>query len=237
MGGGIAKLIELTRGQLVVFFGYTGVGKSTCIKRVGNTIKKRGVKAKTIRIKNYYPFSSLLLRLYGMKKGINQRRWISIASQNLGKTGIKLEILKLSIMLDLPVNIFHLIVTSILKIRLFLYLKRIVLIEDYIFERLVDLLYANQNYGVNLRIVNTSSNLLLRLKPNNTTEVVLVANNLNLKNRWNRRKSDSEHPEYLKIQHRMIEYCKQNANDLIFVETDDKSIIDVLEEILSKLYA
>jgi len=230
-------LIELTRGQLVVFFGYTGVGKSTCIKGVGNSLKKRGVKAKTIRIKNYYPFSSLLLRLYGMKKGINRRRWISIASQNLGKTGIKLEILRLSIMLDLPVNIFHLIVTSILKIRLFLYLKRVVLIEDYIFERLVDLLYANQDYGVNLRIVNTSSNLLLRLKPNNTTEVVLVANNLNLKNRWNKRKSDFEHPEYLKIQHTMIEYCKQNANDLVFVETDDKSIIDVQEEILSKLYA
>lgn len=218
---------------MLTFFGYTGVGKSTQIELLAHSLELKGLRVKQAYVKIYYPLTRLLLKYYGEKDP--NPRWISNAPCRLGAPRARL--FRSSITFDLTINIFPLLIVSIFKLRIFLLLKYIVLVEEYLLEIITDYMHAYGTCRLNFRLVNVLINVLVRFISKETTIVILVANRSSLEERWIERKTVFEHPEYLKTQRAVIEFCRKHMDNCICIETDNKSITEVHRELLSRLSA
>ena len=220
-----------TTSRLLIFYGQTGVGKSTQIRLLARRLEKRGLKVRCARVKPYYPLTRLLLKYCG-KTDPSIRRWISHAACNLCASHASL--FKSTIAIDSAINILTLLIASIFKVHIFLRLKHVVIVEEYLLETVTDYRYACENRYLNLRLGLVLVNLLLRFIPRDSIEVILASNCSSLEDRGIKRRSSSENSEYLATQQVIMEFCKKNMNNSIYIDTDNKNINDVHREILSK---
>ncbi len=220
-----------TTSRLLIFYGQTGVGKSTQIRLLARRLKERGLKVKCARVKPHYPLTRLLLKYCG-KTDPSIGRWISHAPCNLSASHTSL--FKSTIAIDSAVNILPLLIASIFKIHIFLRLKHVVIVEEYLLETATDYRYACENRYLNPRLGLVLVDLLLRFITKDSTAVILTANHSSLRDRSTKRGSILENSQYLATQQAIMEFCKKNLKSLIHIDTANKNIQDVHREILSK---
>lgn len=220
-----------TSSKLLIFYGQTGVGKSAQIRLLARRLAKRGLKVKYARVKPYYPLTRLLLKYCG-KTAPSTRRWITSAPCNLCATHTLL--FKSAITLDSATNILPLFISSIFRIHIFLRPKHVVIAEEYLLETVTDYKYACKTRYLNPRLGLVMINLLLRFIPKDSIVVILASSYSSLEDRWTKRRSILENSQYLETQQVIMEFCKKNLKNLIYIDTDNKNIKDVHYEILSK---
>jgi len=183
----------MDKGKLIAFLGPVGVGKSTIIKNLAETLRARGFRIHITFIKAFHGSSYLLwyialrlvLKSKILKKRITHKElapWYVLGRLH---PPLAKNILTLSLFLDATTNIP-------LKLGLIAFYKKMgftVLSEEYIYSTLLDYMYSYRKVINTNRLIRALLLLLTyyisRFHPD--VAIYLVANISMLKNRWAKR--------------------------------------------------
>jgi len=221
------------RGEIIVFLGPTGVGKSTIIKYLVQALRIRGFKVSTMFIKAYhgpaYVLWVLAAKLLGIKK--SYAPWFVIPSILYNKKLARV-LATISAYLDAFINV----PVKILLILLFKLLGYTVIIEEYIPATVLDYVLSHIDLGSRVKLpLKVLYVLGIRHKPN--VVVFLSAPVCCLRLRWSIRSKGDPNLKYVLLQlYKLPDLCSTMGYYTIKVNTEFQRPINTLVQVLNFLH-
>lgn len=216
-----------------MFVGTVGSGKSTQMKLLACSLKRRGLRVKTTFIKTGHLFAYvmelvLVKILFGMPKDRHPIRLLIEDKPCLFK-----RLFRLWLVLDTLSVLIRFIVTVSIPLKL----KRVVIVEEYFDAAIADYIYLAEVLNLPLKNVSHAVNFMTRLfeshKPMQT--LFLDAENTVLENRWNQRSSFSEKPEYIRMQRKLLYSIARFSSSFLYTETSNKTVAETHKIIMNHL--
>lgn len=217
------------KGKLIVFLGPVGVGKSTIIRGLTQTLRARGFKVSTVLIKSFHGPSYILwvfiAKMLGIKSGYAP--WFVIPRS--GRTNLAKVLGAISRYLD----IFLLIPLKLMKIKLLKSIGYYVISEEYLYSTLLDYAYpisdlkrGSKFVDIPIRVLNA---LISKYVPDST--IVLIASMPELRRRWALRGYGDPQLRYVAMQYMFL----SRLSHALIIDTTSMSIKETLDKILSEV--
>ena len=214
--------IDVLKPCVIAFAGTVGSGKSTQMKLLALTLKRRGVKVKTSSLKTGHIFAYFLQII--LAKMLTRRRDVfPIRALIEEKSHIFRKLFKLWLYLD----VVSIAVKFLFSVLIPLKLGYVVLVEEYIPATIADYIYLSKIIGFALKPKSFAITFPLRLMYTGgfTHTIFTDAENDVLKNRQRRRGSFEEKEDYLSMQRNLLlSISRKLSNRLLYLDTGKRTI-------------
>ena len=223
-----SKVYNRARLQVIAFLGPVGVGKSTQMRLLAYRLRSKGLKVKTTFLLKGHLFSHffeiILAKIFCKSRGEKASAMRTLLDKN--PSAFK-KIFKLWLIVDTITICLKFLVSIYIPIKL----GNIVLVEDYIPSTITHYRYYCQCLKLPLSSINFSSKLALTLMSRFSTRIIFqdVPTEV-LKSRWRAKDLFIERENY--VHHTRRENLlsllqKLLSNNLIYIETDNRSVGEV----------
>lgn len=217
-----------------MFVGTVGAGKSTQMKLLAFTLKSKGLKTKVTFIKTGHIFAYLLEVFLTRILCLNRKDAHPIRALIEDRPLIFKKLFQFWLILDM----LSILVRFIFAVYLPLKIGKVVLVEEYLPATIADYIYLAK--AVNLPVknilfaVNYALKLLCLCSP--TLTIFLDASISCLADRWHKRGSLNEKPDYLKMQRTLLLKISKNLSSyFLYINTGDKTMKETHELIVSHI--
>jgi broad-specificity NMP kinase len=229
-------MIMPTRGKLVVFLGPVGVGKSTIIRGLTQTLKANGLKVSTVFIKvfhgpSYIPWA-LMARILGVESKCAP--WCMMLRSG------RIDLAKILTSISLYLDIFFVIPLKLLKITLLRNSGYYVISEEYLYSTLFDYIYNIYIFDLKMRgrLMNIPIRVLNTLVAKYTPDIIiiLVTNIPELRRRWTIRGYGEHNLHYILAQYTFLNEFLCRFNNVITIDTTGLNVKETLALVLKVVY-
>jgi GTPase SAR1 family protein len=223
-----------TRGKLVVLLGPVGVGKSTIIRGLTQTLKVNGLKVSTVFIKAFHGPSYVLWALTVRILGIESKYapWFIIPRSG------RINLAKVLATISLYLDVFFVIPLKLLKITLLRNSGYYVISEEYLYSTLFDYIYSDFDSKMRGRLTNIPIRILNTLVAKYTPDIIiiLIANIPELRRRWIIRGYGDPQPRYVLAQYAFLNRFLCRFNNVITIDTTGLNVKETLTMVLKVVY-
>jgi thymidylate kinase len=223
-----------TRGKLIVFLGPVGVGKSTIIKGLTQTLKANGLRVSTVFIKAFHGPSYVLWALTAKILSVESKYapWFMISRSG------RINLAKILTSISLYLDLFFVIPLKLLKITLLRNSGYYVISEEYFYSTLFDYIYSRFDLKMRGRLMNILIRILNTLTVKYTPDIIiiLVADISELKRRWTIRGYGDPQPRYISAQYVFLNRFLCRFNNVITIDTTDLNVKEILTMVLKVVY-
>jgi GTPase SAR1 family protein len=223
-----------TRGKLVVLLGPVGVGKSTIIRGLTQTLKVNGLKVSTVFIKAFHGPSYVLWALTVRILGIESKYapWFMIPRSG------RINLAKVLATISLYLDVFFVIPLKLLKITLLRNSGYYVISEEYLYSTLFDYIYSGFDLKMRGRLMNIPIRILNTLAAKYTPDIIIifVANIPELRRRWIIRGYGDSQPHYVLAQYAFLNRFLCRFNNAITIDTTGLNVKKTLTMVLKVVY-
>jgi energy-coupling factor transporter ATP-binding protein EcfA2 len=223
-----------TRGKLVVLLGPVGVGKSTIIRGLTQTLKANELKVSTVFIKAFHGPSYVLWALMARILGVESKYapWFMIPRSG------RINLAKVLATISLYLDIFFVIPLKLLKITLLRNSGYYVISEEYLYSTLFDYIYPDFDSKMRGRLMNIPIRVLNTLAARYTPDIIIifVANIPELRRRWIIRGCGDPQPHYILAQYAFLNRFLCRFNNAITIDTTGLNVKETLTMVLKVVY-
>jgi energy-coupling factor transporter ATP-binding protein EcfA2 len=227
-----------TRGKLVVLLGPVGVGKSTIIRGLTQTLKVNGLKVSTVFIKAFHGPSYVLWALMARILGIESKYapWFMISRSG------RINLAKVLATISLYLDVFFVIPLKLLKIILLRNSGYYVISEEYLYSTLFDYIYpdfdSKMRCRLTSRLTNTPIRILNTLAAKYTPDIIiiLIASIPELRRRWIIRGYGDPQPRYVLAQYAFLNRFLCRFNNAITIDTTGLNVKETLTMVLKVVH-
>jgi GTPase SAR1 family protein len=227
-------MIMPTRGKLVVLLGPVGVGKSTIIRGLTQTLKANGLKVSTVFIKAFHGPSYVLWALMARILSVESKYapWFMIPRSG------RINLAKILATISLYLDVFFVIPLKLLKIILLRNSGYYVISEEYLYSTLLDYIYPGFNLKMRGRLMNIPIRILNTLAAKYTPDIIIifVANIPELRRRWTIRGYGDPQPHYILAQYTFLNRFLCRFNNAITIDTTGLNVKETLTMVLKVVY-
>lgn len=226
--------LVILQPRIIAFVGTVGAGKSTQIRLLASELKARGLRVKTTSIKTGHIFAYLLkvflakILVRGRKDVYPIRALIEDKPHLFGrifKFWLTLDMLSISIRFTLTIYIP-------------LKMRRIVIVEEYLFATIADYIYLARVLGLPFKAISPMIGFVLKLLQLGgiTQTIFLDALDKTLEKRWDKRSSLNEKTEYLQMQRTLLLFiAKFFSSSFLYLDTGNRTIGETHKLILQEI--
>jgi thymidylate kinase len=223
-----------TRGKLVVLLGPVGVGKSTIIRGLTQTLKANELKVSTVFIKAFHGPSYVLWALMARILGVESKYapWFMISRSG------RINLAKVLATISLYLDVFFVIPLKLLKIILLRNSGYYVISEEYLYSTLLDYIYSGFDSKMRGRLMNIPIRVLNTLVARYTPDIIiiLVTNIPELRRRWTIRGYGDPQPHYILAQYAFLNRFPCRFNNVITIDTTGLNVKETLTMVLKIVY-
>jgi hypothetical protein len=227
-------MIMPTRGKLVVLLGPVGVGKSTIIGGLTQTLKANGLKVSTVFIKAFHGPSYVLWALMARILGVESKYapWFMIPRSE------RINLAKVLATISLYLDVFFAIPLKLLKIILLRNSGYYVISEEYLYSTLFDYIYSGFDLKMRGRLMNIPIRVLNTLAARYTPDIIIifVANIPELRRRWIIRGYGDLQSHYILAQYAFLNRFLCGFNNVITIDTTGLNVKETLTMVLKVVY-
>jgi thymidylate kinase len=219
----------IRKGKLIVFLGPVGVGKSTIIRGLVQTLRSRGFRTYTVFIKAFHGPAYVLWAFIARLLNLNGKYapWFAISRSG------RIDLAKILLTLSIYFDTFFSIPLKLILVRALRRIGYYVISEEYLHSTILDYIYSMISINVKNRFVNAClevlSSLLNKYSPDIT--VVLTANVSELRHRWKTRGYGDPQLRYVLLQHAFL----NKLNDALHMNTSGIDIKEALHRVLNEV--
>jgi thymidylate kinase len=222
--------------RIIVFAGLVGAGKSTQMKLLASKLKTRGLRVKTTFLKTGHLFAYLLEVTLARMLASNRRDVYPVRALIQEKPRLFKKLFKLWLFLDALSISTRFLITIYLPSRI----HRIVIVEEYIPATIADYVYLAKAVGFPLEELAPTVSFMLRLLSlgGSFRTVFLDVRDDVLGERWERRASLDEKPDYLRMQRILLLFiAKKFSSSFLYIDATHKTIREVHELVMHHVMA
>jgi energy-coupling factor transporter ATP-binding protein EcfA2 len=222
------------RGKLIVFLGPVGVGKSTIIRGLTQTLKANGLKVSIVFIKAFHGPSYVLWALMARILGVESKYapWFMIARSG------RINLAKVLASISLYLDVFFVIPLKLLKIILLRSSGYYVISEEYLYSTLFDYIYPDFDSKMRDKLMNIPIRILNTLATKYTPDIIiiLVTNIPELRRRWIIRGYGDPQPRYVLAQYAFLNRFLCRFNNAVTIDTTGLNVKETLTMVLKVVY-
>lgn len=211
------EVSRVYRGNIVVFVGPVGAGKTTHLILLEHYLRRCGLRVKRTYLKTVFILTSTVVRLSNLLRFSEKISYI---------------VHRLSVALDLLLNVAILALLNMVRIRLASRRHNYVLVEEHLPGTLVDYVHAMLVFDLRRWFIRVLIDFLSRmLYIKNIRTIVVTCSSTSLPERWRMRGSRQERKTYIYVQRLVFDAWSRGDRGVSIVSTEGRKIIEVHREI------
>jgi deoxyadenosine/deoxycytidine kinase len=212
-------------GDIIVFLGTVGSGKSTQMMLLGSTLRKNGLRVKTVSLKTNHIFARLLAKVLASVLEDCRKDTYPIRTLIEDEPQIFRSLFSLWLFLDL----FSISLKFFFAVLLPKKLGYTILAEEYIPAAICDYMYISKALDLPMTAAWFAMELLLRLQHvGGPAQVVFLdAEQDVLESRWRTRGTQSERTDYLFAQRStLLPLSKKLSTQVFCLNTSERNMME-----------